>query len=98
MLITWTLFLQILIVLVLIFILFFKEGRQAFMNGAKKLISICTSKRFITLMIATWFVYREIAIDPNWLLLAGFYIGIDTAHNNGIFQAFSEYLKNRKGK
>lgn len=64
----------------------------------KKLLQNLTSKRFITLMIATWFVYKGIAIDTNWLILAGFYVGVDTAQNHGVFTAFSDYLRNKTVK
>ncbi len=94
--ISWTLLIQILILLFLLVLLATKAGRQSLTKSSDKLIKIATSKRFITLMIATWFVYQKIPIDGNWLLLAGFYIGIDTAHNNGVFAAYAEYLKTKK--
>lgn len=63
-----------------------------------KLMQNLTSKRFITLMIATWFVYKGIAIDTNWMLLAGFYVGVDTIQNHGVFAAFADFLRNKPVK
>lgn len=69
---------------------------DALKKAVIKLIENFTSKRFITLGIATWFVYLGIKIDPNWLMLAGFYIGVDTAKNEGVFTAFAQFLKNKR--
>jgi hypothetical protein len=66
--------------------------KQAF----QKLLTNVTSKRFITLMIATWFVYEGIDIDPNWLLLSGFYIGIDTLKKEGVLNALSLRIQAKK--
>jgi len=96
--ISWTLFLQIYLLILFIALLVTKQGRKAIEQSSAKFLQILTSKRFLTLMIATWFVYREIKIDPNWLLLAGFFIGLDTVNNNGVFSAFAEYLRNKKVK
>lgn len=74
------------------------EMGNILLSGFKKLVTIATSKRFLTLMVATWFVYEGKAIDPNWLLLAGFFIGIDTLQNNQVFIALAEYLKTVKKK
>lgn len=64
----------------------------------EKMLENISSKRFITLMIATWFVFEGLAIDANWILLAGFYMGVDTAKNEGVFAAFNEFLKLRGAK
>lgn len=66
--------------------------KQAF----QRLLTNVTSKRFITLMIATWFVYEGIDIDPNWLLLSGFYIGIDTLKKEGVLNALSLRIQAKK--
>jgi len=94
--ITWTLFFQVIIVLLVLYILAVKDGRVALAVFIKKILEIATSKRFITLMIATWFVFKRVPIDSNWLILAGFFIGVDTMQNNGMFTAFSEFIKNKK--
>jgi hypothetical protein len=47
-------------------------------------------------MIATWFVYEGIDIDPNWLLLSGFYIGIDTLKKEGVLNALSLRIQAKK--
>lgn len=69
-----------------------------FQKALQKTLINITSKRFITLMIATWFQYSGIDIDPNWLVLAGFYIGVDTMRNDGLFSAFSAYLTKNEAK
>lgn len=70
--------------------------KTALKKAVVKLIENLSSKRFITLGIATWFVYAGIEIDPNWLMLAGFYIGVDYAKNEGVFAAFAEFLKMKR--
>ena len=93
---TW---MSLVIIAFILLLFFYRETREILLAGFKKLVTIATSKRFITLMIATWFVYKNVTIDPNWLLLAGFFIGIDTLQNNQVFTALAEYLKNaRKSK
>ena len=74
----------------------FNRTREALFAAIEKLFEILVSKRFITLMIATWFVYKDIDISTGWLALAGFYIGVDTMQNNGVFHGFADFLKNRK--
>jgi len=94
----WTIFEQLLIGALLVFFLLRESGREQLTTAIGKFFEICVSKRFITLMIATWFVYAKVKIDPNWLILAGFYIGVDTMQNNGLFGAFADYVKNKKIK
>lgn len=96
--ITWTLFLQSMIIFIILYLLLSGDGRQLLKKSIAKVLTFSTSKRFIVLMIATWFVYKKVTIDPYWILLAGFFIGIDTLQNHGFFMALSEYIKNVKPK
>jgi len=95
--IQWDLFIQAFVLFWIIILLLSKEGRKHLLEAAKKIITSLTSKRFLVLMLATWFVFKDIKIDPNWLILAGFFIGIDTMQNNQVFTALADFLKNRKG-
>ena len=72
----------------------FHDTRVILANAYKKMATNLTSKRFITLAIATWFVYTGTDINPNWLLLAGFYIGIDYAKHEGILKALAVMISN----
>jgi len=94
--ISWEQFIQFLFIFLVGILFFSKGGRDILLESSKRVFTAVTSKRFIVLMIATWFVKEEIAIDANWLWLAGFYIGIDTAQNHGVFSAFADFLKNKK--
>ncbi len=96
--ITWTLFLQIIVIFAIFYLIFSSEGRKLLQKSVAKVLTISTSKRFIVLMIATWFVYKRVPIDPYWILLSGFFIGIDTLQNHGFFNALSEYIKTVKTK
>lgn len=91
--INWTLYLQIILAGLLLVMLLRREQRPVIVSGIQKVVENATSKRFITLMIATWFVYKGIPIDGNWLVLAGVYIGLDTANNAGVFSALADKFK-----
>lgn len=75
---------------------FFRGNRETLAKGFSKMVANLTSKRFIVLAVATFFVYSEIQIDANWLILAAVYIGLDTAQNGGVFAALAEKLRAAK--
>ncbi len=89
----WELLIQIIVAGTFLVMLIRKEQRPVIISGVKKLVENATSKRFIVLMIATWFVYKQIPIDGNWLILAGAYIGLDTINKAGILTSLSTKIK-----
>lgn len=93
---SWQLIVEIIIAGLLLVLLLRPEVRPVFVDGLKKLVQNSTSKRFIVLMIATWFVYRQIPIDGNWLVLAGAYIGLDTINKAGVFGALADKIKSNE--
>lgn len=92
----WKIFFQISLMFWIIVMLFYSDGREVLLESGKRAFIFITSKRFIVLMIATYFVYKGIRIDPNWLWLAGFFIGIDTMQNNKVFTAFADFIRTNK--
>ncbi len=92
----WELIIQATIVICFVMFVFSKDGREDLKKAGKRATVFLTSKRFIVLMIATWFVYKGIDIDPNWMYLAGFFISIDTLQNHNVFSAFAEFLKTNR--
>jgi hypothetical protein len=91
--IPWETVLKVLVTGTFLAMLIRKEQRPVIISGVEKLIENATSKRFIVLMIATWFVYQKIPIDGNWLVLAGAYIGLDTINKAGILTSLSDKIK-----
>lgn len=92
----WTSFVQYALIIWAVALLLFKGGRKILLDAADSVSKAITSKRFIVLMIATWFVYRKLTIDPNWLMLAGFYISVDTLQNHEVFSALATWIKSPK--
>ena len=89
---------QLALALVLLVLSFNSAMKPVWLAAYRKVVESVTSKRFTVLMIATWFVYKGIPIDGNWLLLAAVYIGLDTAHKAGVLSALAESLKGEKKK
>ncbi len=96
--IPWTLLVQIILIILFTWVLLDGNKRPMLFKAVEKLTTIATSKRFLTLAIATWFVYKNITIDPNWLLFAGFYVGMDTVHNSGLLKAVASKYKTPANK
>ncbi len=89
---------QLALALVLLVLSFNSAMKPVWVAAYRKAVENITSKRFTVLMIATWFVYKGIAIDGNWMILAAAYIGMDTAHKAGVLAALADKLRNNNGK